>query len=81
MDWLGDALEWAGAGAKTAVGYGRFALDEEDAENLKSRIERQRAERARLEDETRRREAKARAREAELASLTPIVERGDSGYS
>ena len=75
MDWLGDALEWAGAGAKTAVGYGRFAPDEEDAENLKSRIERQRAERARLEDETRRREAKARAREAELASLTPIVER------
>ena len=27
--WLRDALEWAGGGAKTAVGYGRFHHDEE----------------------------------------------------
>ena len=26
--WLESALEWAGAGAKTAVGYGRFQRDE-----------------------------------------------------
>lgn len=25
--WLGSALEWLGAGAKTAVGYGRFSFD------------------------------------------------------
>ena len=24
LDWLGSALAWAGAGAKTAIGYGRF---------------------------------------------------------
>lgn len=27
--WLGDALAWAGGGAKTAVGYGRFRRDNE----------------------------------------------------
>ena len=27
-DWLRSALEWLGGGAKTAVGYGRFILDE-----------------------------------------------------
>ena len=27
--WLGDALAWAGGGAKTAVGYGRFRRDKE----------------------------------------------------
>lgn len=27
MKWLKDALEWLGAGAKTAVGYGRFDVD------------------------------------------------------
>jgi len=25
--WIEEALDWAGAGAKTAVGYGRFTLD------------------------------------------------------
>ena len=29
MSWLRSALEWAGAGAKTAVGYGRFCHDSE----------------------------------------------------
>lgn len=28
LDWLKDALEWIGAGAKTAVGYGRMSCDE-----------------------------------------------------
>lgn len=27
MDWLAGALDWAGAGAKTAAGYGRMAPD------------------------------------------------------
>lgn len=27
QEWLEGALEWLGAGAKTAVGYGRFTLD------------------------------------------------------
>ena len=29
MGWIDEALFWAGAGAKTAVGYGRFRRDEE----------------------------------------------------
>jgi CRISPR-associated protein Cmr6 len=28
MKWLEESLEWYGAGAKTAVGYGRFQVDE-----------------------------------------------------
>ncbi len=33
-EWLRAALEFSGAGAKTAVGYGRFALDESATEKL-----------------------------------------------
>lgn len=32
--WLIDALTWAGAGAKTAVGYGRFRLDQQKTNEL-----------------------------------------------
>lgn len=39
--WLTDALQWLGAGAKTAVGYGRFALDEEEERILNSALEKQ----------------------------------------
>ncbi|MGJ3241627.1 MAG: type III-B CRISPR module RAMP protein Cmr6 [Opitutales bacterium] len=39
--WLTDALQWLGAGAKTAVGYGRFALDEEGEGKLSSALEKQ----------------------------------------
>ena len=66
-EWLKDALDWTGAGAKTAVGYGRFAHDKAKTEELKNdmaRVEREREERRRQEEE-------ARAREARFASLTP----------
>lgn len=33
--WLTQALEWEGAGAKTAVGYGRFAIDTEASANIR----------------------------------------------
>ena len=46
--WLRAALSWAGAGAKTAVGYGRFR--HEDAETTRW------TERVRLEDQNRREE-------------------------
>ncbi len=59
--WLCDALEWAGAGAKTAVGYGRFFRDDERLADL----ERQREERLRQEREK-------RAREERLASMSPV---------
>ena len=35
MKYLGEALEFVGAGAKTAAGYGRFALDEKSKKELK----------------------------------------------
>lgn len=39
-DWLRSALEWAGAGAKTSVGYGRMGLDRD----VRMRLERKEAE-------------------------------------
>ena len=50
--WLREALDWAGAGAKTAVGYGRFRLD--DAQTTRW------TERVRLEDHHRRDERERR---------------------
>ncbi|OYD06588.1 type III-B CRISPR module RAMP protein Cmr6 [Paludifilum halophilum] len=32
LNWIKEALEWMGAGAKTAVGYGRFEKDDEKKE-------------------------------------------------
>ena len=66
--WIQDALEWAGAGAKTAIGYGRLARDEERAHDLKERLgeaDRQREERIRQEME-------AKAHAERLASLSPV---------
>ena len=60
-DWLASALEWAGAGAKTAVGYGRFVRHDAATRAL---IDRAAAERARTEAEKPRRAAGAwRSRE------------------
>ena len=61
MRWLGDALTWAGAGAKTAVGYGRFRLDTHALDALWHEVEK-------------RAEAKRAAREEmeRLDSLTPL---------
>ena len=33
-EWLTAALEWAGGGAKTALGYGRFTLDDVETDAL-----------------------------------------------
>ena len=50
--WLRKALAWAGAGAKTAVGYGRFRCDDAETTRL--------TERLRLEDRQRREELERR---------------------
>lgn len=68
-DWLGKALKWAGAGAKTAVGYGRMKRDEQGEHELARDFE---------EQEARAREQEARAREqmaweAQLAAMHPVV--------
>lgn len=62
-EWLEQALEWTGAGAKTAVGYGRFTPDT----NARQAFEKERAarlseRRAREEEECRRHEVEARVR-------------------
>ncbi len=51
--WLCEALEWAGGGAKTAVGYGRFRHDEGRTRDLAQALEDE--ERAHREAQERRR--------------------------
>lgn len=56
-EWLKKALEWIGAGAKTAVGYGRFVQDVSAQQKFEQEREGRLAERrAREEEERRRRE-------------------------
>ena len=38
MDWIAQALEFQGTGAKTAVGYGRFEPDDDETTRLIERI-------------------------------------------
>lgn len=59
--WLSEALTWAGAGAKTAVGYGRFQLQAEKTEELR-------------QDELQRQQDKLRAQEEaeRIANLSPL---------
>ena len=61
MGWLADALAWAGAGAKTAVGYGRMVLDQDTTS--------QRVEEVRKEQTARQAEI---ARAERLATLDPL---------
>lgn len=68
LGWLRSALAWAGAGAKTAVGYGRFASDGRRTDDLRHRLHDRERER-----ETRMREEReAREREKLRVSLSPI---------
>ncbi|RMD65724.1 type III-B CRISPR module RAMP protein Cmr6 [Candidatus Parcubacteria bacterium] len=69
FELLGKALSTMGAGAKTAVGYGRF----EEAASSRLKREEEAARRRELqqrEDEARKREEEARKREAQLAAMT-----------
>lgn len=72
--WLREALAWLGAGAKTAVGYGRFGVDQE-AEAKRARLEEERAaarEAARLEAE----------RQKELAAMPLLLRQmHEEGYA
>lgn len=58
--WLEEALEWTGAGAKTAVGYGRFAQDVSAQQKF------EKEEEARLEEQRARQEEERRWREIEV---------------
>ncbi|PSB39446.1 type III-B CRISPR module RAMP protein Cmr6 [Aphanothece minutissima] len=59
--WLIESLTWAGAGAKTAVGYGRMVLEPEKSDEL--RQEEQRRSAAKL---------KAQHEQERLASMDPL---------
>lgn len=67
-EWLVEALSWMGAGAKTAVGYGRFEVDNAEQTAWEKAVQAQKqqqvAEKLRLEQE--------KQRQAELAKLSPI---------
>ena len=66
--WLRKALAWNGGGAKTAVGYGRFARDAARANDLTQRLlARHQARDARI-----RREREAAERAERLAAMSPI---------
>lgn len=71
---LTDALIWLGAGAKTAVGYGRFARDEKATQEIEQRI----VTREQLAQQQRVLEAnlaqQQRAFEASLNGLTPLAQ-------
>lgn len=69
LQWLTAALKWLGAGAKTAVGYGRFARDAQAEAKLAAdrRAERHQAEAARRKAE------EEAAFEAQLANLSPLA--------
>lgn len=59
--WLIDSLKWAGAGAKTAVGYGRMAADRERTEELVNVVLKEMQQRQKEREEAER-----------LASLNPL---------
>jgi CRISPR-associated protein Cmr6 len=72
--WLSEALEWLGAGAKTTVGYGRFIADQAANQAAAEEIERAREQREQEERLTKRLEglsplAQQLEREIELKQL------------
>ena len=67
-DWLRSALTWAGAGAKTAVGYGRFRHDTGKTEDLRDRL----GDRDRGRDQRIRTAREAEERAIQLAALSPV---------
>ena len=68
IGWLRSALAWAGGGAKTAVGYGRFRGDTGKTEDLRKRLR----DRDRVRGERIRAEQQAEVRAGRLAALSPI---------
>ena len=62
-----EALDWLGAGAKTATGYGQFREDQEVAKAQKAAAEQQ----ARETEARRKKEEEDRKREQELSKLPP----------
>ena len=68
IGWLRSAVSWAGGGAKTAVGYGRFRGDTGKTEDLRKRLR----DRDRVRGERIQAEQQAEARAGRLAALSSI---------
>ena len=68
MDALGDALEWLGAGAKTAAGYGAVSRDHDKEQALREQFEQLEQERLAIRDAA----IAALAEERRIASLDPF---------
>lgn len=70
-EMLADALQWLGAGAKTAVGYGRMLRDRSEEERVSRRVaeERRRAEAERKKQE----EKQAAAEKAKALGLCGLA--------
>lgn len=67
LEWLEKALDWMGAGAKTAAGYGRLSRREKEEEKL---LRKQQEEKEKAQ------------KEAELQQMSPLRrEMEDDGYS
>ena len=67
-DWLREALATVGGGAKTAIGYGRFELDEPATDALRQGL---RDRERKIEADVRQARA-VREREARIARMSPI---------
>ena len=67
-EWLRAALSWAGGGAKTAVGYGRFGKDDAKTDELKQCL----CEREHKREERLRARQEARKREVRRALMSPV---------
>jgi CRISPR-associated protein Cmr6 len=71
--WLVDALDWIGAGAKTAVGYDRMSADEESLEKHEESLAReQQKKRARGAEERKRKMSPQRCRCEDLVEQLSI---------
>ena len=68
MSWLTAALAWSGGGAKTAVGYGRFARDDSRTDEIHRRLRDLERER----EAQRERAERAAKREAARAAMSPV---------
>lgn len=81
LGWLNDALANIGAGAKTAVGYGRFVPDQEYSEAWRLEVERAKKELVRAQ-QAREEKRKEQERHEKIAAMSPLRREMEmDGYS
>jgi len=71
MEMLSEALEWVGAGTKTAVGYGRFVFSEPDTLSLETKLQAKKDKALKMQEEKEAQEQEAQA----LAKLSPLEQK------